>query len=846
NLQVNGTSQFRVLSNGNLSVGPGGQGWITAAALNGFNNSGVGIGSGLFNNTIGGSAVNLAGSTFQGSSGSQYPVRVLPTYNQSGTAGSSDIVIERTETAIGSGTHNFIEGKVNSVTKFRVDRDGKIYGDGSTISNLPGSISGLTAGRIPFASAATALTDSSSLFWDNTNRRLGIGTTSPQGMLHLVNDGSGPLTPIFERASATLDTTYTALNVLATRNQASMADGFGSGMRFNIQSTNAVIYPMGAIVGQRDGADNTGAIGLLTWTAGTPNERMRISNVGDVGIGTTAPGAKLHVSSGHILLDNAQFLKGDANSGVDALLAGVDGSYFANYAPAGGLNGFRIGSSGFTSIEGDYNTFDLKFSTSSSERMRITTGGNVGVGTTSPGALLQLGTAGTSLGTMRLTGNTSGYVQVQPAAAAGSWTMTLPPNAGANGYFLKTNGAGVTTWDASGGLSGLTTGRVPFASSANSLADSSDFTFNTGSNQLSAWSYNASSGSGSYQIIGFPVLGRNSGNNALSIGNTDWVADTTFSSTSGELLRIKSDGKVGIGTTTPYFPLNLAASVGPKISLYDTGSSSSPFYGFSIDNSLLEIHTDGSASDIAFGYGRYGAFTETMRIRGNGNLGLGTASPASSLHIFSSTQNFNSGTTQLTLESSAATNPSAKLKFKTASANWDAYTVGGSLAIGNGDNTGNGSALTLSYSSPGDLKVAVNGGSGGVANLAVRGHAAIGSSVSFYQGTPPTSGLLVEGNVGIGNTAPSVKLDVTGTIVSRERLIATGRSVDLSLGNTHILSAPGGADITLTNAVNGGQYTLVINDTTSRIYTLDATSCPVAYYSPANGPTVNRSIFSVT
>jgi hypothetical protein len=76
----------------------------------------------------------------------------------------------------------------------------------------------------------------------------------------------------------------------------------------------------------------------------------------------------------------------------------------------------------------------------------IAISGNVGIGTTSPGAKLDIGLAGTTLGTLRLEGNTSGYVQIQPAAAAGSWTMTLPANDGDSGQYLQTNGSGVTSW----------------------------------------------------------------------------------------------------------------------------------------------------------------------------------------------------------------------------------------------------------------------------------------------------------------------------------------------------------------------------------------------------------------
>ncbi len=77
--------------------------------------------------------------------------------------------------------------------------------------------------------------------------------------------------------------------------------------------------------------------------------------------------------------------------------------------------------------------------------------GSVGIGNTSPGAKLDIGLAKTTLGTMRLEGNTSGYVQIQPTAAAGSWTLTLPSSAGTANYVLQTDGSGNTSWVNLGG-----------------------------------------------------------------------------------------------------------------------------------------------------------------------------------------------------------------------------------------------------------------------------------------------------------------------------------------------------------------------------------------------------------
>ena len=77
-------------------------------------------------------------------------------------------------------------------------------------------------------------------------------------------------------------------------------------------------------------------------------------------------------------------------------------------------------------------------------------GGNVGIGTTAPATLLQLGAIGTK-GVLSFAGNTSGLVTLQPAVAAGTWAMTLPMDAGTDGQFFKTNGSGVTSWAAAVG-----------------------------------------------------------------------------------------------------------------------------------------------------------------------------------------------------------------------------------------------------------------------------------------------------------------------------------------------------------------------------------------------------------
>jgi hypothetical protein len=104
-------------------------------------------------------------------------------------------------------------------------------------------------------------------------------------------------------------------------------------------------------------------------------ERMRITGTGNVGIGTTSPSQLLHVNnSTQSIIRNS--------SGTRALTLE---SYAAdwNYLVSVGNNlGINVGGA-----------FGVVFSTNGTERMRITSAGNVGIGTSSPGELLHLSKA---------------------------------------------------------------------------------------------------------------------------------------------------------------------------------------------------------------------------------------------------------------------------------------------------------------------------------------------------------------------------------------------------------------------------------------------------------------------
>lgn len=107
-------------------------------------------------------------------------------------------------------------------------------------------------------------------------------------------------------------------------------------------------------------------------TADSPG--IVLDSTGNVGINTSSPGSKLSIKDGDIaLIDNANA----PNAGHSIRFFGADvDDNSTNYAEIkGGLNNY---------IAGQTQSGYLTFSTSGNERMRITSGGQVGVGTSSP------------------------------------------------------------------------------------------------------------------------------------------------------------------------------------------------------------------------------------------------------------------------------------------------------------------------------------------------------------------------------------------------------------------------------------------------------------------------------
>ena len=69
---------------------------------------------------------------------------------------------------------------------------------------------------------------------------------------------------------------------------------------------------------------------------------------------------------------------------------------------------------------------------------------------------------------LRLNGSSSGYVELEVPAAAGSHTLTLPDSGGSSGQYLQTNGSGTLSWQTVS-ASNLTLGTAQAISSGTTI-----------------------------------------------------------------------------------------------------------------------------------------------------------------------------------------------------------------------------------------------------------------------------------------------------------------------------------------------------------------------------------------
>ena len=328
----------------------------------------------------------------------------------------------------------------------------------------------------------------------------------------------------------------------------------------------------------------------LTW-----NTRMRITANGNIGIGTTSPGHKLDVRDGNIKTDKALISQG-ANS---------------NWTGAATFMDWQAGS-----VFGRVGAYDYAASTwrplSINDGSIYITGsnGNVGIGTTSPTRKLHV--VGGSTYAALLDSDQDYTLGLARSGTEEWWLKTYTDGR----FAIHENGVGDKVTIKAGGNVGIGT-----TSPGRQLELRGQGVIRL----------NAISG-------GDPGLDFNTSDvNDMQIryrSTTDALAIYSYGTSSDVLTIRKSDGNVGIGTTSPSQKLDVAGSViindTSDPTLYMRRNDGTPVSAIMLDTSTDNIIIGATNMDELIFTDDSG---EAMRIDGSGNVGIGTTSPGAKLEV---------------------------------------------------------------------------------------------------------------------------------------------------------------------------------------------------------------------
>jgi hypothetical protein len=486
---------------------------------------------------------------------------------------------------------------------------------------------------------------------------VGIGTISPSTRLHISVPSSNSQLTLERTGSATGKyQIYTNTNNLYINNVASntfpltilnsgnvgigttspasqlhLYGASGATGEIRLESSNGKAFTIGSTGTSYGSANN-----LIIYDINASTERLRIDTNGKVGIGVTNPSRELVVAGNVGLSGSNTYIFGGDNE----ILAGQDGSgyYFATG------NGQNLTKPVFI---GDNNSY-IRFQSGDAERMRITSSGEVGIGTSNPETNLHI------------------------------WNSESGQTA--------TNVAGLF--------------------------------IENGGNSNSYYVFQTATGVGkSFSIT-------NAGN--VGIGTTSPVGKLQIGGTSGNLLTVGTltnswNGEVAIGVTN---------GNGVIISKVNTANDT---------NRVLVFYRDDTNGASIFGYTPSGGSTDIgFQIRANassyfngGNVGIGTTSPSTKLHVLQSgTAVSSDGVSSLVVQKSAAAATAAAINIVSGD------SAEASLRFGD---TTDQSMGALRYLNDVD-------------------------AFSIVTNNAEQIRITSSGDVGIGDTTPSYKLDVNGTL----------------------------------------------------------------------------------
>ncbi len=209
----------------------------------------------------------------------------------------------------------------------------------------------------------------------SVNAIVGKGSIDNYLQLNIQNNSAG--------TNASSDVVATANNGSETTNFIDMGiNGSGNTSGIMGAANDGYLYNVGQNLLIGTGTASKSLVFLTGGTSQGTNERMRIDGSGNVGIGINNPAQKLDVT-GNFKLTGAFMPGGSAGTAGQFLIsagAGSSPTWSDGSAYAWLLNGNSMAS---TRTIGTTNAYDLPFITNNTERMRISSSGNLAIGTSS-------------------------------------------------------------------------------------------------------------------------------------------------------------------------------------------------------------------------------------------------------------------------------------------------------------------------------------------------------------------------------------------------------------------------------------------------------------------------------
>jgi hypothetical protein len=532
---------------------------------------------------------------------------------------------------------------------------------------------------------------------------------------------------------------------------------------------------------------------------------------GSVGIGTSSPAYTLDVQGiyGQSTTSTQPFViygdSGDTNGLFRIQMDSISDSFGTGartFLGDGGIDVFLgTGNSSYTPnntyIALNYSGEISMGAGAATKHLVINTSGNVGIGTSSPGVKLYVSASDADYATIIKNTNTSGYgLQV---LTAGSSTNLA--------FQVRTNNASTNAFQV------LDNGNV-------GIGTTSPVTLLDVRGEVSV-AYNATYGLRFYN---------DARNNWSYIGNSisgSSAANLRFGDSTGEVVRI-TGGNVGIGTTSPSYTLNVSKNVAGDYVAEINNTNTTNGYGLRVKGANGTSSYILSAND---------GTNEVFIVRGDGRVGIGTTSPSEKLHTIGNVKIEQTSNTNavLTLNPNSGTlgtgyqwnlvgvNSGGNYAFQIREASSTYLTItnsaggtGGNIGIGTtspqsgvildirGAGAVAGGSEGLRIGNVGDnsaydnVKLYYTGFNGGAPRVYLTPRTTPGSGVinTFFHlqnsnGTSTSSnntmGLIVDGNVGIGNTGSNAKLEVNASTGEVFRADAASGAYRIIANQTQVL-----------------------------------------------------------